>query len=380
MNTDALLLGIDVGTTNCKALLFDLDGRPQATSHALTPTYHPRPNWAEHDPEALWNTVAALVRQVVAGIDPARVRGVGVASMAEAGVLLDTAGRPTYPIIAWHDSRTLLYHRQWIDHVETRDSFAIAGIRPEPIYGVYKLMWLRDHAPEAYRSAARWLHVADYIVFRLCGVPVTDPSLATRTMLFDLQRRTWSDRLVEWAQVRADVLPEVVPSGTALGGVTVEAAATTGLQPGTVVASGGHDHVCGALAAGVREPGTCLDSLGTAEAVFLPLASVQLDDALSQTGCMFGTHVARDRYYTMDGLWSGGGAIEWVRSMLALPTTNVPTGGYSCFVCAPRSNSGASSCRQPWCVFFAASCWGRAWGVYRLERRNKCCNARPRGV
>ncbi|HEX9370562.1 MAG TPA: FGGY family carbohydrate kinase, partial [Roseiflexaceae bacterium] len=297
MHDDTLLLGVDVGTTNCKAQVFDTAGRPCASGRAPTLTRQPRPGRAEYDPEELWQTVVAVVRQALGQVDPARVRGVAVASMAEGGLLLDAAGRPLHPIIAWYDSRSDPQYRWWLDHVGADTFFPIAGNRPNPIFGVFKLMWLRDQAPQIYAAAARWLHVADYVAFRLCGAQATDYSLATRTMLLDLPHRRWSGELIAAAGLRADLLPEVVPAGTRIGVVTVAAAEATGLPPGIAVGNGGHDHPCGALAAGAREEGIGLDSMGTAEPAFLPLDALRLDPQLAASRSSFGAHVARGRYY-----------------------------------------------------------------------------------
>lgn len=142
-------------------------------------------------------------------------------------------------------------------------------------------------------------------------------------MLFDLRARRWSDALIDHAGLRGDLLPEPLASGTRIGTVTAAAAAETGLAPGTAVGVGGHDHVCGALAADVRRVGDCLDSMGTAEAAFLPLDDIPLDERLfianmsSGTHVTFGAHVARDRYYAMDGLFSSGAAVEWMRTLVA---------------------------------------------------------------
>ncbi len=307
---DELLLGIDVGTTNCKALLFDTGGLIHGAGSLPTPTRRPQPNRAEHDPAELWDAVATTIRQALAGVDPARVRGVAVASMGEAGVLLDAQGRPTHPIISWHDSRTIDQHRWWLEHAG--DTFQLTGITPSSIFGVYKLMWLREHAPEAYAEARSWLHIADYIAFRLCGIRATDFSLASRTMLLDLRNRRWADSLIDLAGLRRDLLPELVTSGTRLGGVTPQAAAETGLVAGTSVGAGGHDHVCGALASGVGQAGACLDSMGTAEAIFFALGS--LPNPLP-AGRTFGAHVASGRYYTMNSLW-GGGSVTWAAERL----------------------------------------------------------------
>lgn len=321
---DDLLLGIDVGTTNIKVIVFTTSGAPAASASVATPTERPRPGWAEHDPHILWESVVDAIRRALAAIDdPRRVRGLAVASVGEAGVLLDARGEPLTPIIAWYDRRTATYVQRWNVHDDPLETFRLTGMLPVPIYGVFKLQWLRDYKPEGYAAATTWLHVADYIAFRLCGARATDYSLASRSMLFDLRARRWSDALIDHAGLRGDLLPEPVASGTRIGTVTAAAAAETGLAPGTAVGVGGHDHVCGALAADVRHVGDCLDSIGTAEAAFLPLDDIPLDERLfianmsSGTHVTFGAHVARDRYYAMDGLFSSGAAVEWMRTLVA---------------------------------------------------------------
>jgi xylulokinase len=319
------LLGIDVGTTNLKALVFDTAGVQIAWASRPTPVRQPRAGWAEHDPEALWQAVAAVVRQALGQVDPARVRGVAVASMAEAGLLLDAAGQPVTPFIAWYDSRSDPQYRRWLEQFGEERFRLIAGNRPNPIFGVFKLQWLRDHDPAAYAAAARWLHVADYIAFRLCGLKATDYSLATRTMLFDLPRLCWSDELIAAAELRADLLPELVPAGTLLGGVTQAAAEATGLPAGVAVGGGGHDHICGALAAGASQEGIGLDSMGTAEPAFLTLDTLRLGTTSETASCRFSAHVARGKYCAMKGIRSSGAAVAWSGGLLELGAADLPS-------------------------------------------------------
>jgi xylulokinase len=310
------LLGIDVGTTNCKALIFDTAGVQRASASRPTPVRQPRPGWAEHDPEALWQAVVAVVRQALGQVDPAHVRGVAVASLAEAGLLLDAAGRPLHPLVAWYDSRSDPQYRRWLAQFGEERFRSVAGNRPNPIFGVFKLQWLRDNAPQAYSAAACWLHVADYIAFRLSGVQATDYSLATRTMLFDLPGLRWSDALIGAAELRADLLAEALPAGTRLGGVTQAAAEATGLPAGVAVGCGGHDHICGALAAGAYQEGVGLDSMGTAEAAFLPLDTLRLEAAGASARCSFSAHVVRGKYCAMKGIRSSSAAVAWSAGLL----------------------------------------------------------------
>jgi len=316
MIDDSLLLGIDVGTTNCKALVFDRVGRPHGSASRPTPAQRPRPDWVEYDPELLWQTVVEVVRQALSQTEPARVRGLAVASMAEAGLLVGAAGQPLHPIISWNDSRSDQHYRQWLDRFGAMAFFPIAGNPANPIFSVYKLIWLREHAPAAYAAAARWLHVSDYIAFRLCGAQATDYSLATRTMLFDLAQLRWSDAIIAAAGLRADLLPEAVPGGTYIGAVSAAAAFATGLPGGIAVGAGGHDHICGALAAGAYVEGVGLDSMGTAEPAFLPLNRLRLPRAAEPSGCLFGAHVAPGRYYAIKGLRNSGAAVAWANQVL----------------------------------------------------------------
>ncbi len=320
---DTLLLGIDVGTTNCKALLFDRAGVQRGAGGVPTPIRRPGPGLAEHDAEELWWAVAAAVRQALAAAGGGRVCGVGVASMAEAGVLLDHTGRSLHPIIAWFDRRTLPQQRWWLEQIGAPATYALTGLTPRAIHGAMKLLWLRDHAPAAYTAAARWLHIADYIAFRLCGVQATDASLAGRALLFDLATRRWSAGLVARAGLRFELLPELVQAGEALGGVTTAAAAETGLPAGAAVALAGHDHICGALAAGVSAPGDCLDSMGTAESLLLALDRPRLDPALVGV-CSCAAHVVRGRFCAQRGIPASGAAVEWAAGLLAWPRAGVP--------------------------------------------------------
>jgi xylulokinase len=316
MIDDAVLLGIDVGTTNCKALAFDRAGRLQGSGSVATPAQRPRPGRVEYDPELLWQAVVEVVRQALSQTEPARVRGLAVASMAEAGLLLDATGRPLHPIISWNDSRSDQHYRRWLDRFGAMAFFQVAGNAANPTFSVFKLIWLREHAPAAYAAAARWLHVADYIAFRLCGEQATDYSLATRTMLFDLAQLRWSDQIIAAAGLRADLLPEAVPGGTRIGAVTAAAARATGLPEGAAVGVGGHDHICGALAAGAYVEGIGLDSMGTAEPAFLPLNTLRLPQTAGPIGCSFGAHVAPGQYYALKGIRNSGAAVAWANQAL----------------------------------------------------------------
>lgn len=311
-----LLLGVDVGTTNVKAALYDLRGNVQAASSQRLPVDHPRPGWSQYDPDALFDATAAVMRQVLAQRGAAHVAGVAVASMAETAVPVGGSGEALHPAIAWHDERTRPQAEWWHREVGAEAVYRRTGLPIVPIFGIHKLMWLREHEPGVYDRTRAWLNVADYVAFRLCGVQATDVSLASRLMLLDLAERRWSDDLLSACGVDRGLLAEVVQSGQRLGEVHAAGAAATGLPAGTPVAAGGHDHVCGGLALGLTEPGDVLDSMGTAESLLTVVEEPRLSAAMARGGYQQGAHVVPDRTYCNGGLYTAGACVEWLRSLL----------------------------------------------------------------
>ncbi|MDQ3514607.1 MAG: FGGY family carbohydrate kinase [Chloroflexota bacterium] len=321
-----LLLGLDVGTTNVKAAVYEPDGRAVSVAVALTKTHHPRPGVAHHLADELWDQALSAIRDAVAGVPAARraeIAGVAVASVGEAGVPLDARGEPTAEVIAWYDTRSAPQADRLGATVGRDALFAVSGLSLQPIWSACKLLWLRDERPDAFARTVRWLMVADWVAYRLCGVQATDHSLASRTHAFNLRDRRWDESLLAEMGLPTRLFAPLATSGTALGPILPEVARLTGLAAGTVVAAGGHDHVCGALAAGVTEPDTMLNSLGTAEALFLPILAPITDSTFGQEGYTQGAHVVPDRYYAFGGQYTTGAAIDWLRSILG---TDLPYG------------------------------------------------------
>lgn len=319
-----VLLGLDIGTTNFKAVAFDLAGRPVAHSSTSTITHYPQPGWAYYDPDQVWERIAGIISEVTAALgEEHQVAGVAICSMGEAAVPVDAQGDWVYPAIAWFDNRTVEQVAWWREHVGADRVFQITGLSLQPIFGLNKIMWLRDHEPEAYNRMVSWLNMADYVAFKLSGAKATDYSLASRTMALDLGRRQWSQELIETAGVQADIFPRLVPSGEQVGSVTTEAAQATGLPSGTPVVSGGHDHICGALAVGVTQPGDLLDSIGTAEALILSLDQPILEPEIGRAGYTEGVHVVPDQYYVLGGIYTSGASVDWIRDVL-LPDSAQP--------------------------------------------------------
>ncbi len=314
-----LLAGLDVGTTNVKAVIFDSTGQPVAQASVPTPTYYPQHAWAYYKPEELWQGVVQALRQATAQLDDAsRIVSVAVASIGETAVPLDAEGQPTYEAIAWFDRRTQP-QVDWLERTVGRDRlFATSGLALQPIYGLCKLLWLKENEPDAFSRTVRWLNTADYIAYRLCGIPATDYSLACRTLALNLHRLEWETDLLAEVGISPDIFAPLCASGTRLGPVMPEAAAATDLPLSAQVAVGGHDHICGAFAIGVIQPGEMLDSLGTAEPMFVPLHQPITDPTMGHQGYAQGAHVVAGHYYVISTGYTSGASVEWFREIVGL--------------------------------------------------------------
>lgn len=311
----SLLLGIDIGTTHCKAALYKEDGTLVGLASRPTPTVDDGGGSAHWEPGELWNTVVAIVRETVAKAEQAghsrdEIVGAAASSPGEAGTLLDAQGRELCPFIAWYDPRTIPQKDWWARIMSLEAISEVTGLPLDHIYSVNKLMWLREHAPDAWNRATSWVIAADWVGFRLTGIPFTSASLASRSMVYDLRTGEWSSELLEVCGVPARLLPPPVDSGTAIGTILPEVAKELGLPPGVKVAAGGLDHLCAALASGITEPGHLLNSMGTAEVV-LSLMS-ELPASLNHPGITLGSYVVPKRYFGMITLRTSGYSLEWV--------------------------------------------------------------------
>ncbi len=312
------LVGVDVGTTNTKAVLFDVDsGQIRAIGSSRTTTRHPRREWSEFDADELWQTVVQSIRAAIQQCDqPERIRAISVASMGESGFPLDAQGNILYPAIAWHDQRTTAEAQWWEDTLGAERVFEITGQLPLPMFGVNKLLWLRNNLPQTFERIQHWLSIEDFVLWKLSGSFATDHSIASRTMLFDQHKLDWSAFLLQHSDLPANWFPPALPSGTSIGTIRKDIAAETGLPQHTLICTGGHDHLCGALAAGITHASQLLESMGTASVLLALSDTFQPGSELLDAGCTSYAYVIQHTYVTMGMLNFAGGALEWIVKLL----------------------------------------------------------------
>ncbi len=310
-----VLLGLDLGTTRCKALLIDPQGVEVASSAATTPFRH-GPDRVEMGPHVLWGVVAKLLAEV--GDDRYDVVGVGITGMAESGAPLDRGGLPLAPVIAWHDPRGA----ETVAVLEERFGDELArriGQRLRTVSSVAKLGWSLSQGASGVQ---RWLGVPELCLFALTGVQVTDHSLAARTGCYDITRRAWWPEVPLALGIGVEVFAPVQAAGAVLGRVSAAGASWSGLRAGVAVTLAGHDHLAALSGSGAR-PGDFGNSVGTAESVVATADELpDLDRALALRVALT-VRPEGDGWALLAGAARAGRVIDAVSGLLGQPAVEL---------------------------------------------------------
>lgn len=315
------LLAIDLGSTNLKAVVYDLDGN--VISSACRPTektqQDPRnhPEWIIWNPDQIWRGSAAAAKEAISRTGkPSLIRGVAVTGMGMDGVPIDKNGKCLYPFISWHDPRTTPQAEWWAKKIGAERTFAITGFPAWAMTAVMRILWMKKHEPSIMARADKWLLIEDFLNHKLCGAVATDYTMASCMLLFDQKKLDWSDELLKASGIDRRLLPQPRQSGTPLGKVTAEASKLTGIPDGTPVILGGQDHICGTIPTGAYKSGTVLDVMGTWENIIATIGEPTLTPEILNSGVCMQAHVAR-KVYTAWGGSVAGESIEWFRKQLA---------------------------------------------------------------
>jgi len=312
---ESTILAIDIGTTHCKAGLFALNGTALKIAKGPMVVQHTPSGEAYFDAEVLWRTACTVIRKAVGSARS--IAGIGIASMAETGLLIDRhTGAARSFFVPWFDTAAQPQSDLIRSQSDPLERYLKTGLRASFKCSLAKVLWLRERDEDLLEGAI-WLSAADYIAYRMTGTFGTDPSLAGYTFAFRVDQRTWdSDWLREW-HLSPDLFPPVNPSGTPVGGVRSDVAAYLELAPDTPVAVCGHDHATAAFAMNVTSPGKVFDSMGTAETLIGALPERLLTEDDFRSGLIYGCHVARGRGYWLGSLSASGGSVEWLRKQLS---------------------------------------------------------------
>jgi len=310
------LLGLDLGISTVKAAIVSPYGDIAAVE-ADEYLVMPDGDRVEADPEVYWAPLARSIRRLLVrwGGRVDRIAAVAVSSHTETVFSMGRDGQPVRPALVWMDARSAPEAAELARLIGSQRVLEISG-QPEitPIWPLTKLRWLRKNEPDNFARTACFLLPHDYVVYRLCGRYVCEPTLWSSSLALDIRRRTWSDELLEFAGVTAAQLPQLYPSGAVVGRISDACAAETGLSSRTQVVTGALDQACGALGAGNVAPGTVTESTGSVLALLATISEPILNLAY-RVPCH--VHALPGTYCLLPWNPTGGLTLKWFKDRFA---------------------------------------------------------------
>lgn len=273
------LIGVDLGTSGTKTVLFDRDGAVVSAATVEYPMYQERNGWAEQDPADWWHAAAQTIRTVLeqSGIDPADLKGIGISGQMHGLVMLDSEGKPLRRSIIWCDQRTARECEEITELVGEKRLIEITANPAMTGFTASKILWVRKHEPELYSRCRHILLPKDYVRYMLTGEFATEVSDASGMQLLDVPNRCWSAEILSKLQIDPAMLGKVYESPEITGVVTEEAARLTGLKAGTPVVGGAGDNAAAAVGTGVVRNGRAFTTIGTSGVVYAHTDRVTID-------------------------------------------------------------------------------------------------------
>jgi xylulokinase len=308
------VLGIDLGTSQAKAMLCAPDGTVLGRGRAGYDISTPRAGWAQTDPAHWWRAVLGAVLDAVRAAGPAEVSAIAVTGQMHGVVLISERSVVLRPAILWLDRRATEEAAEY-SRLPARLT-AVLGNAPRPGMAGPLLAWLARHEPGRYREARWQLQPKDWLRLRLTGEPASDPSDASGTLLYDLTRDAWGTEVVGALGLDPGLLPPVHRSADLAGSLLPEAARELGLPPGIPVAIGASDTAASLLAASLPGPEWALLTLGTGGQWIMPCATAGPDPVADPSGRISLFRAADGGLFRLGGVQNVGVALNWVRDVL----------------------------------------------------------------
>jgi len=317
-----IVLAIDAGTTGVRSMFFDKMGKVLGSAYAEYESHFPSPSWVEQDADSWWVQSCETIKKALSetGLSPERVIGISVTNQRETIVPVDADGNPLRRAIVWQDRRTVP-QCDWIEKEVSQDAvYSTTGLTVDPYFSAPKILWIKDNEHPIFEKAHKFLLVHDYLIHKLSDVFVTDYSNASRTMLFDIRRAIWSEKMTDGFGIPTEKLPTAVESGQEVGTLTSKASKATGLKEGTPVIAGGGDQQCAALGVGVVREGMLKSTTGTGTFLLSHSRTVRLDPGLR---VLCSRHVVPDSFVVEASMFTTGSALKWFRDNLGVEEVSI---------------------------------------------------------
>lgn len=307
------LIGVDVGTTGTKAVLFDQYGKTIASAHQEYKLITPTTLVVELDAQTYWFAFKECVREIIQtkNIDPEQIRALAITGQGESFVPVTKYGQPLRRTIVWLDNRSEEEVKLINDKFGLEEVYHTTG-SPKVVttWASTKILWLKRNEPEVYKKAFKYLLVEDYLIYRLTGQFVGDGSLYTSTLLFDINRGKWWDKILNFIGISPEQLPTLMQSGEIVGELTNEATKETGLSKNTLVVVGGMDQACGCIGSGNIRPGIVTETTGASLNICVT-TETPVFDPKKRIPCQY--HAIAHKYILLPWCITAGIVMKWLR-------------------------------------------------------------------
>ena len=308
-----MTIGIDIGTSEVKALLLGPDQRVIGSAGSALTVSRPHPGHSEQDPADWWTATQAALAALRAAhpAEYAATEAIGLSGQMHGAVLLDAQDRVLRPAILWNDTRCAAECSEMMAELPALSE--LGGSLAMPGFTAPKLRWVAHHEPEIFQRVSKVLLPKDHVRLMLTGEHVSDLSDASGTLWLDVRRRDWSDELLALTGLTRAHMPRLVEGSEAGGRLKADVAKALGLRPGTVVAGGAGDNAASAVGMGAVEAGQGFLSLGTSGVLFVVTPDYQ-PNAASATHAF--CHAVPGRWHQMSVMLSAASALQWVSELL----------------------------------------------------------------
>ncbi len=314
-----VLLGIDIGTSSAKAVLFNVDSSQIiAVAGQEYPINHPAPDRAEQDPDDWWRATVSIVRQVTSEAKIDSVAGISFSGQMHGVVMVDQALKPFAPAIIWADQRTGSTVAELIPLFGVEAYAATAGTLPAAGFMAVTLLWLKQHDPALLGRIHKVMLPKDYVRMRMTGEIATDPSDAAATALFNVTTREWASNIINKAGLPADILPAIRASVAVAGYLRADAAAELGLKAGTPIIMGCADQPAQQIGNGLIKPGRGSVTTGSGGQVSIPFVRQPGEALRTDSRLHVLNHAVPDTWYVLGAILSAGLSLRWLRDLVGL--------------------------------------------------------------
>jgi xylulokinase len=307
-------MGLDIGTSGCKAVVFDAEGRQLSEAHREYETLMPRDGWAELDSSGVLDACEEVMAEAAAACHPTDpVRAIGVSSQGEAFTTVGKDGQVLTNAMVSFDTRAAHLSKSWSEKFGKQKLYKKTGHTAHPMFTLFKILWVRDNLPDVWEQADHFYCFEELLHNRLGLQPAISYPLAGRTMMFNVRTHQWDSDILHAVGLEPNRLARPLPAGAVVGALSPKAAAAINVAPGAVLVAGGHDQPCGALGAGVVAPGRAMYGMGTVECICPAFAQAVFSDELYKGNLCTYDFTAKSMYTTVAFSLTGGNLLRWYR-------------------------------------------------------------------